>query len=176
MRLSSGEKKFVAIFTIVAVLFVAVVATSVAVLTAGHERDDVPYVQVASGSDLVRVEPLIYCSIDMKTCDGSPMNKPTRVPVDVGDALVVSLSADLSVGPWTLIIQYLTADGFTDGGEVVYRSGSKHTITVPSTKDKILAAIEIKQPSQVEVDGGFAPRGIWGIDTLPDGVEVPAES
>lgn len=176
MRLSPGEKKFVAIVTIVAVLFVAVVATSVAVLTAGHKDDDAPYVQVASGSDLVRVEPLMYCTINLSECDGTPMNKPTRVPVDVDDTLVVSLSADLSVGPWTLIIQYLTKDGYVDGGEVVYRSGSKHTITVPSTKDKILAAIEIKQPSQVEVAGGYAPRGIWGIDTLPDGVEVPAAS
>ncbi len=176
MRLSSGEKKFVAIFTIVAVLFVAVVATSVALLTAGHQDDDPPYVQVASGTDFVRVEPLVYCTIDMSTCEGSPLDKPTRVPVDIGDTLVVSLSADLSVGPWTLIIQYLTKDGYADGGEMVYRSGSKHTIMVPSTKDKILAAIEIKQPSQVEVDGGFAPRGIWGIDTLPDGVEVPAAS
>ncbi|MBA4024459.1 MAG: DUF2771 domain-containing protein [Gordonia sp.] len=176
MRLSSGEKKFFAIFSIVAVLFVVVVASSVAVLASGHEADDTPYVQVASGDKLVRVEPLKYCSIDLQNCNQEALDPPARVPVKVGDTVMLSLSAELAVGPWTLVVQYLTAEGSDIGDEVFYPSDSARTITLDSTRDRILAAIEIKQPSQVEDEFGFVPRGIWGIDTLPDGVEVPAPS
>jgi hypothetical protein len=174
LSFTKGEKKFVAIVSIAVLLFVAVVGGSVAALVSGHKSDDVPYLQVANGTKLIRVEPLIYCAIDGSDCEGSPTGKPARIPVKVGDSLMVSLSSDLSVGPWTLVTQFLTEDGFDNTAEVFYRSDSRRTITVPSTRDRILATIEIKQPSQVELDDGFAPRGIWGIDTLPDGVEVPA--
>jgi|GEM_PF-5836628 len=175
MSLSTGEKKFAIIAAIVAVLFVAIVGGSVAALTAGHESDDVPYVQVASGSKLVRVEPLAYCSIDLSECDGSATNPPTRVPVAVGDTLMVSLSHELAVGPWILVVQHLTAEGFDNGTETIYLSDSKRTITLPSTKDKILAVVQITQPSQVETEPGvFIQRGIWAIDTLPDSVDIPA--
>lgn len=176
MSLTSGEKKFFAIFSIVAVLFVAVVGGSVALLVSGHTSDDAPYVQVANGDQLVRVEPLKYCSIDLQDCNRETLDPPARVPVKVGDTLMLSLSSELAVGPWTLVVQYLTAEGSDIGDEVFYPSDSARTITLDSTRDRILAAVEIKQPSQVEDEFGFVPRGIWGIDTLPDGVEVPAQS
>jgi hypothetical protein len=176
-RLTTGEKKFFAIATITVLLFVAVVGGTVAALVSRHENDDVPYLHVANGDKLTRVEPLIYCGIDMSGCKGSLNGKPTRIPVQAGDTVMVSLSSDLSVGPWTLVVQYLTGDkndDFENTAEEFYGSGSKRTITLASTRDRVLATIEIKQPSQMEKDGGFIPRGIWGIDTLPDGVEVPA--
>jgi hypothetical protein len=176
LSVTKGETKFLAIVSITVLFFVAVVAGSVVALAAGHKGDDVPYLHVANGSKLIRVEPLVYCTIDLATCEGSPSEGPTRIPVKVGDTVMVSLSSDLSVGPWTLVVQYLTGDtkdGFENTAEKFYSSDSKRTITLASTRDRILAAIEIKQPSQKEVNGDFAPRGIWGIDTLPDGVEVP---
>jgi hypothetical protein len=173
-RLTTGEKKFFAIAAITVLLLVAVIGGSVAALASGHEDNDVPYLHVANGNTLITVEPLIYCSIEVTNCEGSPTKKPARIPVPVGDAVMVSLSSDLSVGPWTLVVQYLTKDGFDNTAEVFYRSESKRTFTLASTRDRILATIEIKQPSQKEDAGGFIPRGIWGIDTLPDGVDVPA--
>lgn len=174
MSLSTGEKKFAIITAIVAVLFVAIVGGTVAALTVDHESSDVPYLQVASGSELVRVEPLIYCDIDGTDCEGSLDDPPTRIPVAVGDTAMISLSDDLAIGPWTVVVQYLTADGFDTGTETFYGSDTRRVITLASTEDKILAAVEIRQPSQVEVEGQFVPRGVWGLDTLPDGVEVPA--
>ena len=87
---------------------------------------------------------------------------------------MVSVSEELSVGPWNLIAIYLTENGL-EGSATSYSSGSKRTITLPSTKDRILAGFEVQQPSQIEVQGeGFIQRGLWSVDTRPDGVEVPA--
>ncbi|WP_020104811.1 DUF2771 family protein [Nocardia sp. 348MFTsu5.1] len=174
MSLSTGEKKFAIITAIVAVLFVAIVGGTVAALTVDHESSDVPYLQVASGSELVRVDPLKYCTIDLNSCEGSLDDPSSRVPVAVGDSAMVSVSEELSVGPWNLIAIYLTENGL-EGSATSYSSGSKRTITLPSTKDRILAGFEVQQPSQIEVQGeGFIQRGLWSVDTRPDGVEVPA--
>ncbi len=135
-RLTTGEKKFFAIAVITVLLLVAVIGGSVAALASGHEDNDVPYLHVANGNTLITVEPLIYCSIEVTNCEGSPTNKPARIPVPVGDAVMVSLSSDLSVGPWTLVVQYLTKDGFDNTAEVFYRSDSKRTFTLASTRDR----------------------------------------
>lgn len=174
MSLSTGEKKFAIISAIVAVLFVAIVGGSVAALTVGHESSDVPYLQVASGDKLVRVEPLKYCTIDLTSCEGSLDDPSPRVPVAVGDSVMLSVSEELSVGPWNLIAVYLTENGL-EGSATTFASESKRTVTLSSTKDRILAGVEIQQPSQIEVqDQGFIQRGLWSVDTRPDGVEVPA--
>ena len=87
--ISSGEKKALSIIAIVVVLFVAVVGTSVFLLTRNAAHDDQPYLHVAVGDELHTVDPRWWCDLMLTACDPeiTAPNETATVPVPVGSPI-----------------------------------------------------------------------------------------
>ncbi|MCX6467854.1 MAG: DUF2771 family protein [Corynebacteriales bacterium] len=176
-RLSSGEKKFVAIIAIIGVVFVAVVAGGVFALTSGHE-EEAPYLQATTGKTLVKVQPTILCDIDLSNCrKGAEGTFARELPVPVGEQAIISVSQGIADAPWALTIEYLTPKGFEQEPPVFYAPNERFTFTVSSTKDKIVSNVEVRLPSG-RTDAGGAPitRGFWSLKTLPPNTPMPREA
>ncbi|MGV9823990.1 DUF2771 family protein [Gordonia sp. NPDC003429] len=177
MQLRSGEKKAIAIIVVVAVLFVAVVGGTVAALTVGRHHDEGPYLQLAVGDRLVRVEPSIRCDVFGNNCEPKDLSQATfgHVPVPVGESVLMSVSADIARQPWTLVTQYADARGvITDPDpEPVYKkSGATYTVTLPSTHDHVLVKIEVKVISAQTTATALPFRAVFAVDTTPEGFEL----
>ncbi|MAU84849.1 DUF2771 family protein [Gordonia sp. Z-3] len=179
MNLSSADKKVMAIIAAVVVAFVVIVGGAVAVLTkdtwSGGHPDEDPYLQLAVGDRLVRVEPTRMCDVFLRNCEPED---PTaidvaRVPVPVGESMMLSVSQDIAEWPWNLVVQYLTPSG-PDGTIVPMRSNSTYTTVLHSTPDRILIAIEVQLPSVVSAgDDTVSMRGYLAADTSPEGMQLP---
>lgn len=177
--LSSAEKKAIAIILIVAMVFVVIVGSTVAALTVGHhdENDDLPYLQIAAGKKFTRVEPMVWCSVQLTACHPANVNNPhppTRFAVDPGDTVVLTVSDELATGPWRLVSQFLTPAGGITRSQY-FRPNSTYTLTIPTSRDRTLVTLEVQAPSQVQTaENEFVIRGYLGVDTRPEGVELPA--
>ncbi|MDY6807757.1 MAG: DUF2771 family protein [Actinomycetota bacterium] len=179
MNLSSADKKALTIIATVAVAFVVIVGGTVAVLTreawSGDGPDEEPYLHLAVGDRLVQVEPTRMCDVFLENCE--PEN-PTdidvaRVPVPVGESMMLSVSQDIAEWPWNLVVQYLTPEG-PDGTVVPMRSNSTYTTVLHSSPERILIAIEVQLPSVVSAgDDTVSMRGYLAADTSPEGMELP---
>jgi hypothetical protein len=172
-QLRSGERKALVIFVVVVVAFVSVVGGTVALLTdgfAGHDEDDhPPKVALAVGGTLTRIEPARWCSVDLSDCSPARMEdmKVPRVPVEVGESVVLSVPASIAERPWNIVAEYLTPHGSArDGG--IRTSGSTYTMVLHSRPDYILTTIEIQLPSiRLDADGVPVARAIIAADTRP---------
>lgn len=179
-QLRSGERKALVIIAVVAVAFVAIVGSAVAFLTdgfAGHDEDEhPPKVSLAVGGTLTRIAPARWCTIDLTECTPDRLEDMTvpRVPVEVGQSVVLSVPSSIAERPWNVVAEYLTPHGSTrDGG--IRTSGSTFTMVLHSRPDYILTTIEIQLPSiRVDADGVPVARAIIAADTRPTG-EVPGE-
>ncbi|GAA1456749.1 DUF2771 family protein [Williamsia maris] len=176
--LKAGEKKFLAIATIVALVFVAVVGSAVALLVINNDHDEVPYLQATTGTTLVHVEPTILCEIDLSNCKkGAEDTFAPRVPVPAGESIIVSLSSGIFDAPWALTLEFLTPKGFEQQPPEFFAPDEKYSFTVRSTKERLLTNIEVRLPSgRTDTAGAPITRGFWSINTLPEGTQVPAQS
>ncbi|MBT0566404.1 DUF2771 family protein [Williamsia sp. CHRR-6] len=166
--LTSGEKKFLAIATVVGVLFVAVVGGTVAYLSAGEKKDKYPYIQATSGKATVAVPPTKFCDVTDITICPIEDRQPTRFPVQVDSNLLLSLSRGLFDAPWSYVVEYLTPNGFVTEVSRLQKSGTRYALTLQSRPDKILSTVEIQLPSAaVDPSGQQLARAYWGLDTLP---------
>ncbi|AZG45596.1 DUF2771 family protein [Gordonia insulae] len=181
MYVNSAEKKTLAIIAAVILAFVVIVGGAVALLTkdtwsGDAADDDHAYLQLAVGDQLVRVEPTRMCDVLLKNCEPANVSDITvqRVPVPVGESVMLSVSEDIAKWPWNLVIQYLTPQGL-DGTSVPMRSNSTYTTVLHSTRDRILVNIEVQVPSAISdaANNNVIARGYLAADTTPDDLEVP---
>ncbi len=180
--MNSGDKKAIAIIAAVVIAFVVIVGGAVAVLTrdqwSGDDNNNTEdlYLQLAVGDRLVRVEPTSMCDVFLKNCQ--PENDADihveKVPVPVGESVVLSVSKDIAKFPWNLVVQYLTPQGL-DGTSEPMRSNTTYTTVLHSTPEQILVNIEVQVPSVVSPAGeeGVIARGYLAADTTPQGVDLP---
>ncbi len=173
--LKAGERKFLAIATIVALVFVAVVATAVTLLTLDSD-EEIPYLQATTGKTLVHVEPTILCHVDLTNCKkGAEGTFARRVPVPAGESIIVSLSSGIFDAPWALTLEFLTPKGFVQQPPEFFAPDEKYSFTVRSTKERLLTNIEVRLPSaRTDTAGAPITRGFWSINTLPEGTRVPS--
>lgn len=181
MHVNSGEKKALAIIAAVVVAFVVIVGGTVAVLTkdqwSGDSTEEQPYLQLAVGDRLVRVDPTRMCDVFLKNCEPKRMAdaQVQRVPVPVGESVMLSVSKDIAEWPWNLVIQYLTPEGL-DGTSVPMRSNSTYTTVLHSTPDRILINVEVQVPSAIAdaQNNNVIARGYLAADTSPQDLPLPA--
>ena len=172
-QLRSGERKALVIIAVVAVAFVAIVGGAVAFLTDGFtgqdEDEHPPKVSLAVGGTLTRIEPARWCTLELTKCSPARMEeiKVPRVPVEVGETVVLSVPSSIAERPWNVVAEYLTPHGPTrDGG--IRTSGSTFTMVLHSRPDYILTNIEIQLPSiKIDADGVPVARAIIAADTRP---------
>ncbi|MFW0785453.1 DUF2771 family protein [Gordonia sp. CPCC 206044] len=172
----SGEKKALTIIAAVAVVFVLVVGGTVAFLTrdvwSGDSNDDDDlYLQLAVGDRLIRVEPTLMCDIFLKNCSPSDPRDISvqRVPIPIGESVLVSASKDVAEWPWNLVVQYLTPRG-PEVTSTPMRSESTYTTALHSTPDRVVVNIEVQIPSAVTEPGtdNVMARGFLAADTTPE--------
>lgn len=176
MQLNSGEKKALTIIVVVAVVFALAVGGTVAALTVGKPHDDKPYLQLAIGDRLVRVEPARWCDLFVQECD--PANpddvRVPKVSVPIGSTVLLSVSEGIAETPWRLITQYMTPRG-PQTSEQLHRVGETYTQPLTSQPDAILINIEVQVLSAIaQPDGSDAiARGYLAVDTTPPGIQLP---
>lgn len=172
VNFTAAERKALAIFGVLVLLFGVVVIGGAAGLAQLTKSDDDhrPYMQIAVGDQLTRVYPIIWCDVYMRECDPPIGSKVTRtkthVPVKVGETALVSVSEDIASGPWSYTAEYYTPQGLVQVGDV-FRSNTRFTIAIPSTAERTLLTIEVKTPSAATESGDFRIRGFLSADTAP---------
>lgn len=169
--LSSGDKKALAIIAGVVVVFVAVVGTAVGVLAAtSPSHKDSAYVQLAVGDKLITVQPLRWCDLYIRDCDPPTGKRPTpHVPVDPDQTVLLSVSQEISDGPWNLTTLYNTPAGLLEV-ESPQPSGTTFSTALVSTPARALIGITITAASVVSAPDGSTSvaRGVLAIDTSTD--------
>ncbi|GAA2054054.1 DUF2771 family protein [Williamsia deligens] len=171
--LTRGEKKFGLVAGVVLLVTAAIVVTSVWLLTRDGDEES-PYIQATTGSDLVRVEPTIYCGIDLSDCrQGTPGTFAQRLSVPVGRSVLVSVGKEIATAPWVLTLEYLTPRGFEQRSQL-FTPDQKYSFSARSTPDAMLSTIEVRLPSsRIDESGAPITRAFWSVNTLPPGTRVP---
>ncbi len=158
---------------VVAALATAVVAIVVFALTAAaavrHNRDTVerPELSVAVDRTLRYVGPYLYCDDVLKQqCD--PKQKPAEIPVQPGQTILVSLPPYIAKRPWDVSVQYLFPNGNSTITSTPHLTPGDSLIVLQSTRDALIAQIELHVPSDVQdAFGNLISQAVWAIDTLP---------
>ncbi|GAA1014790.1 hypothetical protein GCM10009551_102430 [Nocardiopsis tropica] len=152
----------------VAVLFAFTINAAV---KKNQEPKPRPALSAASGTALIKVAPLQYCEeVAQPKCDAPA--RPTRVAVEPGKALVISLPDYITDRPWDVTIQrFDTTTGKASLETRTHVRPTEATLVLKSTDQLILGAVEIRVPSTVQdAFGNLVAQAVWGIDTLPDGL------
>ncbi|MGP3706174.1 DUF2771 family protein [Gordonia paraffinivorans] len=169
--ISSGEKKALSIIAAVVVVFVVVVATSVFLLTRNSDKEHEPYLHIAVGSDLYTVEPARWCDLFLEKCAPAadqPQRPTPRVPVPVGETILLTVSAEIAESPWRLQTVYWVPGAGIDEDEDKFDAGTTHSVPLRSTPEKILVGITVLPPSGVFIgDNVTYDRGVLTADTSP---------
>lgn len=163
--LSSGEKKFVAIASILVVVFVAVVGGTVAALTVGHHKP-VPVVQVAHGKSLTHVSPTMYCGkVEGLTCKDMVKGEMSTITLPSGESMMISVPEEVASEPWILIVarEHDTDETTT---QTLYAAHSRYTVVLTSEPANPIIGIEI-QRVPFRTDDGYVASGIWSLKTTP---------
>ncbi len=154
-----------------AVVVAAAVLFTFTVIAALHQREQPrprPALHATVGSTLVDVAPRAFCTNVMSgQCD--PSRGPERMPVEAGQAIVISLPNYITERPWFLTIQrYDTQRREPKLETITHVDPAKATLVLKSTDHLVLAAVEINVPSQYQdSSGNIIAQALWGIDTLP---------
>jgi hypothetical protein len=154
-----------AVFVVAAAVVFAF--TFAAVLRKNDEPKPRPALQAAVGTALVKVAPLQYCdNVRALQCD-API-RPTKLSVEPGQAIVISLPDYITDRPWDVTVQrYDTAAGKAVLETRTYVRPTEATLVLKSTDQLLLAAVEIRVPSDVQDSfGNLVSQAVWGIDTL----------
>ena len=168
--ISSGEKKALSIIAIVVVLFVAVVGTSVFLLTRDAAHDDEPYLHLAVGDELHTVDPRWWCDLMLTECDPeiTAPRETVTVPVPVGSTIMLTVSSEIAQGPWNLAAVYQTPRGLVED-EQPQGSDSTHTLTLRSVPDRgLIGFTVIAASARLSPADEVLPRGELAVQTAPD--------
>ena len=159
------------VLLVVAALFVVVVAiaayTVVATLRAADEPSPRPALAASVGTTLEDVHPMQFCT-DVRALQCDAAATPRKLSVEPGKALVISLPKYITSRPWDVTIQrYDTINGQATLETRTHVEPTKDTLILKSTDALLLAAVEIRVPSDVQDQfGNLISQAVWGIDTL----------
>lgn len=178
MQLTSYDKKALTIggSIVAAVLLVIAVATAAAVMLSPQE-DHSPRLSVFAGDEYLRAEPAFWCSVELTDCEpydpqsyGPDQLIPIsahRLPVPVGDDLLMSLPGEIANSVWGALAIYQTPDG-VDQQDWFHAAGSAYGQTFTSTEDRVLLRVEVTVLSTVQDErGDYLARGLYAFDTTP---------
>ncbi|MEO9327070.1 DUF2771 family protein [Gordonia aurantiaca] len=169
--ISSGEKKALSIIAAVVVVFVVVVGTSVFFLTRDSDKEHEPYLHIAVGSDLYTVEPARWCDLFLERCSpeaGKPQRPTPRVPVPVGETILLTVSGEIAESPWRLQTVYWVPGLGIDEDEDKFTAGATYSVPLRSTAERILIGVTVVPPSGVFIGENVAyGRGVLTADTSP---------
>lgn len=158
----------------------AVFAVAAAVLfaftiVAGLEKRDEPKprptLQATVGDRMLNVAPMQFCTnVQASACDTA--QRPVKLPVEFGQAIVISLPEYITERPWFLTVQrYDAKRGQAKLDTITHVDPAEATLVLKSTEDLWVAAVEINVPSQYQdASGNLIAQAVWGIDTTPDSV------
>ncbi|MDL9937787.1 DUF2771 family protein [Gordonia sp. ABSL1-1] len=180
MYLHNGEKKALTIIAVVAVVFVVVVASTTFLLVRDEPREHPPYLHLAVGGELYKVEPRWYCDVLLRDCHPSPSEggipnarQTPRTPIPVGESTMLTVSSDIAEGPWKLNLLYSTPRGLTEVQRPLYKADSTYTIVLKSEPGRVLLGLTVLLPSAVELPDGSVPvRAELAADTRPEGFRL----
>ncbi|WP_238421132.1 DUF2771 family protein [Gordonia sp. 'Campus'] len=167
--ISSGEKKALSIIAIVVVAFVAVVGTSVYLLTRNAQHTDQPYLHIAVGDELHSVEPRWWCDLMLTECDPeiTTPRETADIPVPVDTTIMVTVSSEIAQGPWNLAAVYQTPGGLVED-EQPQAPDSTYTLTLRSTPEKELIGFTVIAASaRLSPADEVLPRGELAVQTAP---------
>ncbi|BDD81078.1 hypothetical protein TPB0596_08410 [Tsukamurella pulmonis] len=154
-----------------AFLVAAAVLLAYAVVAGLEKRDEPkprPTLQATVGDRMLDVGPMQFCTnVQAAECDVP--QRPVKLPVEFGQAIVISLPEYISERPWFLTIQrYDTRRGEATLETITHVDPAEATLVLKSTEDLWVAAVEINVPSQYQdVQGNLIAQAVWGIDTTP---------
>ena len=128
-----------------------------------------PRIDFTIAEKKVTAKPFLYCDIKVQDCrrDNKAMIK---LPVPPGTAVHIRVPKEVADTPWSVVIQYKTADGqqkapvtvatFAPGKESSYEA-------LPTEPGAQLQTVEVKQAGGVMVQGQNGPepvtRAAWSL-------------
>lgn len=128
-----------------------------------------PKIEFTVADKKVSAKPFIYCDVKVEDCrrDNKAM---VKMPVPPGTAVVVTVPKEVADTPWSVVIQYKTADGqqkapvtvgtFAPGKETSFEA-------LPSEPGAQLQTVEVKQAGGVMIKGENGPepvtRAAWSL-------------
>jgi len=154
-----------AVVVAVAVLFAF---TFVAALKNRDEPKPRPALQATVGKTMLNVAPMQFCAnVQASQCDVA--QRPVKLPVEFGQAIVISLPDYITERPWFLTVQrYDAKRGQAKLETITHVDPASATLVLKSTEDLWVAAVEINVPSQYQdASGNLIAQAVWGIDTTP---------
>ena len=185
--LHSEDKKALTRVGAAVVVVIVAIAALTAVLVATSDDDPLPTVSVLTDDGLVRAEPGYWCEVDLTDCrPADPRQveqlpiKVTRAPAPIESTVSVSVPSEVADGLGWAIAQYATPRG-VQRVTSLERPGETFTTKFHSRAEAVLLGIEVWSASTVLQDapqGLDSPdfsvlmRGIFTIDTVPDGFQV----
>lgn len=154
-----------------AIVVVAAVVLAFAVVAGLDKRNEPgprPTLDATVGDRMDHVAPMQFCTnVQASTCD-TPQ-RPTKMPVEFGQAIVISLPKYITERPWFLTVQrYDSKLGQPKMETITHLEPKSATLVLKSTEDLWVAAVEINVPSQYQdASGNLIAQAVWGIDTTP---------
>jgi hypothetical protein len=128
-----------------------------------------PRIDFTIAEKKVTAKPFIYCDIKVEDCrrDNTAMIK---LPVPPGTSVLVTVPREVSETPWSVVIQYKTADGQQKEPVTVatFAPGKKTSYeALPTEPGAQLQTVEVKQAGGVMVQGQNGPepvtRAAWSL-------------
>ncbi len=128
-----------------------------------------PRIDFTIASKKVTAKPFIYCDIKVEDCrrDNTAMIK---MPVPPGTAVRITVPREVADAPWSVVIQYKTADGQQKEPVTVATFAPRKENTyeaLPSEPGAQLQTVEVKQAGGVLLQGQNGPepvtRAAWSL-------------
>ena len=122
---------------------------------------------------------MAYCDVLVRDCVDPA--EPAALPVRRGMPVQLSIPDSVAEAPWTVTVEYRTADDevryehevFTNGDQYAYTAdppGSDNQITVVEIQ-QISAAYATNDQGEINLDMGGDPqlvaRGVWSLQVEP---------
>lgn len=163
MNLQARTKKMLALGVAALVVVAAAVAATVWKLVDSAEPA-LPTITAFAHGSTEGVQPAQHCTLYLEDCVENPI---TELEVPAGYPLQLSLPGEITDAPWRMITVYgdtRTGQTYIDG--MMFESGAKRAVTVPSDPSLQLLGVEIQLPSAV-VDEAGEPisHAVWAIKT-----------
>ncbi|MGX9297386.1 DUF2771 family protein [Tsukamurella paurometabola] len=155
-----------------AVFVVAAAVLLAYAIVAGLDKRDQPgprpALQATVGKTMLNVAPMQFCTnVRAAQCDAAQY--PAKLPVEAGQAIVISLPDYITERPWFLTVQrYDAKRGEAKLDTITHVDPASATLVLKSTEELWVAAVEINVPSQYQdAQGNLIAQAVWGIDTTP---------
>lgn len=128
-----------------------------------------PRIDFTIADKKVTAKPFIYCDLKVEDCrrDNKAMLK---LPVPPGTSVRITVPKEVADTPWSVVIQYKTADGQQKAPVTVatFAPGKKSSYeALPTEPGAQLQTVEVKQAGGVMIQGQNGPepvtRAAWSL-------------